>query len=821
MGGNVKSKYYWILRKYILRIVFIIKKLLYRIFVSISRTYEIKSFGWMITKRSFQKIVLTIIFLIFLSWADGLVYKIENIPTVENDIFIPFVIGGISIAGVILGLYCSNIASIYSLRYADAPNNIARAFQEDSLTCWCISTIINYIIFGFIVVFSAMASIKIGWIMVIAFIIYSIVVIVSHSLTRNRSYQLSDIYRLAADSNRIIYRIISKRLNHRLFSADSSFQSYFLKIAEKQINLLKSIQKYGEKINNNENKDNSSMIDFMVDNLAIVELYWENKKNISRSSCWYQNRPKYQRWHLADSMESSIAIKTGTSLPIKEEHNFSWLEDELITINKNCLKNLFEQNDYFSIYKYINAFKDICSTAIRCKEANFYIAHVDWIKQKLEQRISASGSFDDDRKMFAGVIDVISLLYLELLIESNQAYKDFNLDMIAVNVIKAIDSGKDAEKNKYICGRENIDFYKKIITEVKVEGKRITPDWIIKQQLAKEEYIYLNSLLDIVQEAMDHAFSLGKILSEKKLYLEACIILIRFYEFESKFARFKEIVNQKKEELFGFQIEKSPKWDTFRLNNLQEKINELKKAVPELLITCSGSFALTTWENSDEYPDFLGDCYNHICEDAVEAITSGNIVQFKIDFESLSKFMILYQEYIKKDFAKNIGLYRIEYAYYMVTSPIVEWTQIGGLAILWGEFHSDQNWKKGVFESSDWIFNKEGKFNVFAEKIVEYVQQRDKFLMGNVFMRDIVETGWKERVEDSIRESGICEAEYQIYGSRLKTNSKLLKAFCPDFFDSGFRIDPSEVFLVTCVNPNIPDEKRFHSNYSWEDKLND
>ena len=41
--------------------------------------------------------------------------------------------------------------------------------------------------------------------------------------------------------------------------------------------------------------------------------------------------------------------------------------------------------------------------------------------------------------------------------------------------------------------------------------------------------------------------------------------------------------------------------------------------------------------------------------------------------------MLLYQEYIRTDFIKNKDLYRVEYAYYMFTSPIVEWAQIGGL----------------------------------------------------------------------------------------------------------------------------------------------
>ena len=816
----MNRKIFWKLRKIIFKIVFNIKRVIYRIIDFISGNSEYSSFGRMVVKASFFGIMKATIFVIILLWMDELVFKIGNVPKVDKNIFVSFVIGGISIAGVILGLYCANIASIYSSRYANAPRSIAIAFQYDRLTRRCISAIVDYIIFGFLVTFATMLEFRIGWVMITIFIFWSIVVIVSYSIAGNRAYQLSDVYGVAADSNRILYRIISKRLNQKLFSTDANFQNHFQKVAERQIRLLKSIQKYGENINKSENLDNSAMTEFMLNNLVTVKLYWMIKKNLSRSSLWFRDKPRYPKWHFSSSTESSIALRTGTPLKTKGKHNLWWFEEELMSINKQCLNNLFEQFDYVSIYTYITAFEKMCSTAIECKEANFYIAHVDWIKQELEKRMIPAAVDGNERNAFAGVIEIVSLLYLDIILESSRAYHDFDLEKIVLKVIKAIDSGDDAEKNEYICCRQEIGFYKKIITEVKVEGKRITPRWIIKQQIAKEEYVYLNSLLDIVREGMEHAFTLGKMLSEKKLYFEACIILTRFYEYESEFARFINIVKSRKEELESFQIDKALKWDEFRLDKLQNTISEWKKYVPALFFECSSHFALDNWENREEYPDFLGECYNRICEDAVEAITSGDIKQFEIDFENLSKLMILYQEYIRSDLIKNKDLYRVEYVYYMFTSPIVEWAQIGGLAILWGEFHSNDEWKICVCKSSDLVFKKDGELTGLAEKLIEYIQHRNKFMFG-IGNRDILETEWKQSVANVIKNSGICETEYEFYGRRLKTNSKLLKAFCPNFMDMGFTKDPSEVFWVICVNPIINDDKKFHTKDSWENKLND
>ena len=244
--------------------------------------------------------------------------------------------------------------------------------RYDRLTRRCISAIVDYIIFGFLVTFATMLEFRIGWVMITIFIFWSIVVIVSYSIAGNRAYQLSDVYGVAADSNRILYRIISKRLNQKLFSTDANFQNHFQKVAERQIRLLKSIQKYGENINKSENLDNSAMTEFMLNNLVTVKLYWMIKKNLSRSSLWFRDKPRYPKWHFSSSTESSIALRTGTPLKTKGKHNLWWFEEELISINKQCLNNLFEQFDYVSIYTYITAFEKMCSTAIECKDCLLY-----------------------------------------------------------------------------------------------------------------------------------------------------------------------------------------------------------------------------------------------------------------------------------------------------------------------------------------------------------------------------------------------------------------------------------------------------------------
>ncbi len=808
---------YWKLRKVIQNIIFSVKKSIYRLLDKNTSLSEYKSFRHMVIKYSSKELIRGIVLSIVVLGLEHLLLEKKILSAIESDIFAPAIIGGIGIAGVILGLYCSNVATIFSTRYANAPKSIADAFQNDRLTRKCISGIVDYIAFGFVVLSAMIIGIRISWIVVIGSAAWSIAVIVSYSIAGNRAYQLSDVYSIADDSNRVLYRIINKRLHQTLFSTDANFQNHFMKVAENQLNILKSIQKYGER---ECGSDYSTMTEFMCKNLAIIAVYWIEKRNIYKLSMWFRNAQKYQKWHMTSDTETSLAMRTGTALRTKEERDYWWFEDELFTINKPCIRILAEKQDYANLYRYFLAFDGICKISIEGKEANYFVTHVDLLRRTIEKSIPKDSADDEAKKTFAGLVEVISLIYLDLILETSRFYQEFNFESLVSQVLKEIDKGVDFEKCLKLRGRGNEEYYDKIITEVKVEGKRITPDWVIKQQIAKEEYVYLNSLIDIVREGMNHAFKLGKLFSEKGLYFEACIIFTRFYEYESKLSRFVDVVEYRHSELEKYHVDKALIWDAFRLDKLQETISEWKKEIPALLSDCSCHFALNNWNDNEMFPDFLGESYNHICEDAVDAIVKNDINQFTIDFENLSILMLLYQEYIRSDFVKKNNLYRVEYAYYMFTSPIVEWAQIGGLAILWGEFQGETEWKKCVCRGSNVIFEKDGKKNDLPEKLIEYIQNRSKFMFG-IGSRDTLETGWQLNVANAIRDSGKSEWEYGIYGPTLKTDSKFLRAFCPNFMDLGFITDPDEVFWVMCVNPYLPKEKRFITRHSWDKELLD
>ena len=82
-----------------------------------------------------------------LAKCDGFLMDRFSLKPLLPDIVKDINIGGMGIAGVILGLYCANIASIFSAKYSNVPQNLARLFQQDIVTNSCIKQIVGYIVF--------------------------------------------------------------------------------------------------------------------------------------------------------------------------------------------------------------------------------------------------------------------------------------------------------------------------------------------------------------------------------------------------------------------------------------------------------------------------------------------------------------------------------------------------------------------------------------------------------------------------------------------------------------------------------------------------
>ena len=295
-------------RKLISNLKFNLKKFTYENRIRFERTQENITF-----KRSIIKIVLkslfkNIVFILFLIILEQLLvskkvflilpYNFHCLPLwfsninkviMSNiNIFSEILSVIVGAAGVFLGLYCSNIMSMYSEKYVNATQNISRVYENDILTNKCIKMITDYILFSIIVLFLSVVQVKIGFLILIITIFKGFEIIVSFGFMSRRTYQFSDTYYITNSVFDELYKILDHLKKDRYFLNDINFQYYYRNLAKNKLEVLMEINEF----NLNKKSDNLSnnIVNFMQNIFCFLNEYWKKKKRIPDDSYWYDDK---------------------------------------------------------------------------------------------------------------------------------------------------------------------------------------------------------------------------------------------------------------------------------------------------------------------------------------------------------------------------------------------------------------------------------------------------------------------------------------------------------------------------------------------------
>ena len=737
-----------------------------------------------------------------------------GVSKVDPNMFNSLIICGIGMAVVILGLYCSNIASIYSVSYKNAPKELANRFYEDKLTGRSILSLIDYIIFGLVLLCHAFFTEVLNWMSVFIYSFWTAYVVCSFAASRNRVYQLADVYSLASISQYEISKITTKYLTHKKFANDAKFQLDFQENAKTQLMNLRTIQRYASSKADNSSVDHSSVNKFMSDNLDIIRGYWLNKKNINTESDWYKAREGYSKWHTVSGVEAIFFLGTGFSMKKTERVDWCWLEDEIFEINNTCLEELFEQKSYDSILQYMDAVRKLLETSLQCNETECYLGHLKQIDHIFERIIddAIGDKIDTD---LSEVLEKMALLYLDFLGIAIEILSSYEVDSIMTDVRKTIDSSKDLMREWTVLARKNNSFFQCLKNEYEVEGRRITPDRVVNNEIACEEYEKINTLIKSIRDASWNMFCLGEKCEKSHMLFEECLILVKYFEYERRMRQFIDLVKEQQNKILVYKCDSDTRWSDFPLKELDKENKSIKEKIPNLLSECVSEFAKKNWKKLNQYPDFLGECFYQMCDNTVSDLIANDIKQFELDYCNLTSVMSIYRNYIYENTLDN----QTDRSFFQMNAtavPMIEWAFVGGLSIIWGAFENNRNWSETVRKCTNGFWDN-GIDVDFAEKLIGYICHQD-FVFSS---KDMMEMNWKARVESAIKERHMYETEDDCYGKRLNTQIQWLNEFCSRFEDVGFFNDPSEVFLVVCINPNLEIDKQFCTDKSWGALLND
>lgn len=804
---------YWKIRSICINLIFFLKKHLYKasIYTSTEKTVlkNQKSVLLDVPKKIIWNFILfTVALCLDRLFIRSFKYEFDIDQTLISDILIALV----SVAGVFLGLYCSYIATIFSSKYVNAPQQISNLFRDDLINSKSIKSIANYMIFSIIVIISNLLYDNIGVITIAIDFILAIYMIVSYVYIGKRILTMSNTYSVSESIYHSFFREFKKLSQYSAFRKDANFQNHIKKVAYNNIETLKIINTYN--LETEENKT-QSLFNFMYNNLILLEAYIHIKKRIPYNSFWFKTT-EYRKWYKASDDELITALNTGTFLKNEDATDNYWFEKEIIKINELGLDELIKSNEFDLIRKYIGCLEIIVSDSIEINSSTYWINYCETIQKKIVNVIETSNTSTENE---LSLIESLSMVYLQFAIDLNKYINDFNLNEILQYSIENV----KFEKYKYFQFFNNPvleKIYKSIKVEKKIEKRRITPDWYIQQYVSKQIYDEFVELCSSLDRINNNIVNLANEFTSKQKYSAATFVYSKYIEWYHKIYNITPNLNTILKESKKYHKETTNYiWEDYNFDTL---IDDIKSSYYETLSKwgdCASFFTLSEWDNYDDFPDMLGACYNNICNFLVQSLVSDDFSAFEKTYPSLWKTAILYQELIRKELIKIKEPYKQSAVIMTLSNPILDFGNISGYAYLWGEIIGDEKWKDLIADYFEQMIDnfKEDKEQKCI-KISEFLTMPSK-LGPLIYNRSMLWSSWKTMIERAFVSSGKIEWEHKGFHEVVKTDSQWLKNLIGTRSDLDLiSSDAYEIFGVFVLNKYLSEDKKYKTRWGWENE---
>lgn len=736
------------------------------------------------------------------------IIKTNALVVEDRSLLIDVLSAIVGVAGVFLGLYCANIMSMYAEKYANAPQSISRLFENDIVSNKCIKAITNYLIFSVVVLFLQIIQIDIGIIMLIVLGVKALKIIVSFAFMSRRTYQFSDMYYVANAVYKEIYRNLLHLNKGKMFTHDKNFQNHYKKQVKKCVGILAEINNYNlEK----EEKISASVESFMKHNVALIYTYWQEKSKISYDSYWYDDKVVYKKWYSASDTEIEMALKTGTLLGYNTEKNYLWLEEDIEKINDNGLQYLINQKSFVGLIRWLGTLENLSERAVESGNVVYYVDYLYKIQKKLQNTIGKE-KFSLEEEMALAEHIVVS--YLGVLVGVRKYIEKWSEGSCFCDV-KLFERKSWKNPNRFYNYFDVNKIYDGVKAEIRLEKHRITPEWYINQVVAKHYYDELLQIYIKVNDSVNKYIpELAKELLNQNRDAGAMVVFAKYSEVKSKVNMLDVLIADRLDWLLGYHKEQSIVWNDKPEIDVAKNFDSIYKAMSSEWCRCTSNFVLNHWDIYEKYPDILGACATYLCDILIEAIVDNEIDTFASNYKNLLGILLLYQEYSRKELIGIKETFRQSAVVAVYSNPIIEYCMISGYAYLWGEISCDERWKELILEDAKRILVKDDMAKRFCE-ILSSVRYR----MPAIYNRDVLHTGWKQRIESALKNSGNIiwkrNRFYEVYDGK----SKILKIVLNNKnYHNLLRCEAYEIYAIVILNQFVDEENRYHSRDRWEEK---
>jgi hypothetical protein len=744
---------------------------------------------------------------------DGL----KSVLQYDYPSFIAIVSALLGISGVFLGLFYSNMASVFTSRYAEMPREISILFENELVSNKYTRLLINYMLINSLFLFLNIIGFKTSIFAALVICFMTIRIVCTFSLLGKRAFQFSDFFAIADTIYKPIRENIKNATIYGFFHTDRSFQNHYYERTNNNLNLLDSLASIGMEENQIKKK---SISDFMKKNLVLLQIYTENKKYMHFNSLWFEKIYEYRSWFMLDDSSIEIAVRNGIHIRPTESNDKNWFERKLLKLNHKILKQLTDVRSLDYTHNYIITLSDWLENLIDIDNVDFWYSEIKSLTKSLQDFTLKHYDEVSDIDNILALVDSVNYLNMSLFFAIK---KEIDILDIEANKIK-ITNGSLTDKTKLM--KLNIpmsnsewfaNLFDKIGFEDKVEGKIITPDWYIVQNIASKynEYIikYIEIILDLYEDQISTS---SKVFMDSNKYICASLCISNENEAFNKVLYFLNEIKDKLCDIEKYRIENSLPWKEINLSDCIERLKNKHNQVFVNSANCIVNLFQTNYSRKVNVPDIFGYVYNNYCDFIMESIITQSIELFTSSYNQFLKLCTIEELRIVSELGESAFNWAIINA---KISPIIDFMEISGYAIYLSELTDDARWKNTVASVCDQYFNLlENK----EQHIIRWISLANikKELPPAMYNRDLIHTTWKIRFQQMIVEKKFIKFKVvgPVFNEIVDSDNPVVKKFYYSR-DFGFMYDFREVFLACYLNKCIADkDKKYIGRLNERDK---
>ena len=489
-------------------------------------------------------------------------------------------------------------------------------------------------------------------------------------------------------------------------------------------------------------------------------------------------------------------MNTGTIPDPESIKNHYWVEECIFEMIKEGLKALIVNNkNNYSIEMlaildtYVTGYlKNGNNKKILDLEKDLFITINPLLEEKWGRDIySIQAILDLEQVLIIGhVIDAEKYLEKCMKLIEEMDFENYSFNELLKN-------------NLVLFNDERLDnITKQIEVEKRIEGKRITDNKYLKEQLYALLYDEIDNAMNIFESILNYTNTVVKDLIENKKDYQAEIIIARNIEIYNKMEHHIKIIYEYKNEIKKY--EKDFKWKKYISNISFGMINESK------LQNILDGMQIIERKNANGKKENEVDIYGLIL---FNSYLLANEFLIKEDFESLRKIhnhlykITLKCDYVVRNEIKLNG-YNANYALKQYAKPFNYFMNLEGKIIYLSRLNKNQELEDMVLEQFNEIKNNQK----LLELLVEYGNINKTIL----FKDDFILTSLNQNFENSIRNNKNIKFKSDRFYIRdeIDSDDEVVSKFGLGNYDF------LEIYL--CYYVNNYSTTKFKASFNWNEK---